>query len=56
MELLQPGRKLHKLQINKYFGYNSREKLLAKLKLKPGPELSQGVETDDQLWSVLKRL
>ena len=32
-----------------------REKVLAKLKLKPGPELSPGVEKDDQLWSTLKR-
>ena len=35
--------------------YKFREKLLAKLKLKPGPELSEGVEKDDQLWSALKR-
>ena len=32
-----------------------RKKLLAKMKLKPGPELFPGVEKDDELWSILKR-
>ena len=32
-----------------------REKLKAKLKLDPGPEMSPTVETDDQLWGHLKK-
>ena len=32
-----------------------REKLVAKMKLKPGDPLSPGVETEDQLWSILKK-
>merc|ERR1719206_1293622 len=48
-------KKVIKDTCEKYGAFTTREKLLAKLKLKPGPELSQGVETDVQLWSVLKR-
>merc|ERR1712179_881520 len=48
-------KKVIKDTCEKYGAFTTREKLLAKLKLKPGPELSQGVETDDQLWTVLKR-
>merc|ERR1719431_1066134 len=48
-------KKVIKDTCEKYGAFTTREKLLAKLKLKPGPELSQGVETDDQLWSVLKK-
>merc|ERR1719233_485767 len=48
-------KKIIKDTCEKYGAFTTREKLLAKLKLKPGPELSQGVETDDQLWSILKR-
>ena len=32
-----------------------REKLLAKMKIDPGPKLSENVETDDQLWIHLKK-
>ena len=35
--------------------FSIREKLKAKLKLDPGPELSPTVETDDQLWGHLKK-
>jgi len=48
-------KKVIKDTCEKYGAFTTREKLLAKLKLKPGPELSPGVETDDQLWGVLKR-
>merc|ERR1719244_125196 len=48
-------KKVIKDTCEKYGAFTTREKLLAKLKLKPGPELSQGVETEDQLWSVLKK-
>jgi len=48
-------KKIIKDTCEKYGAYTTREKLLAKMKMKPGPELSPGVEKDDQLWSVLKR-
>eukprot|EP00090_Calanus_glacialis_P040237 TRINITY_DN7013_c0_g1_i6.p1 TRINITY_DN7013_c0_g1~~TRINITY_DN7013_c0_g1_i6.p1 ORF type:complete len:438 (-),score=101.44 TRINITY_DN7013_c0_g1_i6:166-1479(-) len=48
-------KKIIKDTCEKFGAYTTREKLLAKLKLKPGPELSPGVEKDDQLWSALKR-
>merc|ERR1719244_906975 len=48
-------KKVIKDTCEKYGAFTTREKLLAKLKLKPGPELSQGVETDDQLWALLKK-
>merc|ERR1719369_494222 len=48
-------KKMIKDTCEKYGAYTTREKLLAKLKLKPGPDLSAGVETDEQLWSLLKR-
>merc|ERR1711892_626085 len=48
-------KKLIKDTCEKFGAYTTREKLLAKMKLKPGPELFSGVETDDQLWSILKR-
>ena len=32
-----------------------REKVLARMKVKPGPPLSAGVETDDQIWPLLKK-
>jgi len=48
-------KKVIKDTCEKYGAFTTREKLLAKLKLKPGPELFSGVETDDQLWGVLKR-
>ena len=31
------------------------EKVLARMKVKPGPPLSAGVETDDQIWPLLKK-
>ena len=40
---------------NSSFIINFREKLKAKLKLDPGPELFPTVETDEQLWSHLKK-
>merc|ERR1739838_182102 len=48
-------KKVIKDTCEKFGAYTTREKLLAKMKLKPGPELFSGVETDDQLWSILKR-
>merc|ERR1711892_1030797 len=48
-------KKLIKDTCEKFGAFTTREKLLAKMKLKPGPELFSGVETDDQLWSILKR-
>ena len=40
---------------NSSFINDFREKLKAKLKLDPGPELFPTVETDDQLWADLKK-
>ena len=35
--------------------FNFREKLLAKLKVSPGPAMAPSVETDDKLWIFLKK-
>lgn len=35
--------------------YTTKDKLLARMKLKPGPNLTQGVEKDDELWPLLKK-
>ena len=35
--------------------FYTREKLKAKLKLDPGPELSPNVETEEQMWGHLKK-
>jgi len=48
-------KKLIKDTCEKFGAYTTKEKLLAKMKIKPGPELFSGVETDDQLWSNLKK-
>ena len=54
LELIQQG--TISFEKNGCINYHKfREKVLAKLKLKPGPELSEGVEKDDELWSTLKR-
>ena len=51
-------RKLVKSTCEQYGAYTSREKLRAKLLLGGENDLGQrlpGVETDEQLWSLLKR-
>merc|ERR1719228_3047128 len=48
-------KKVIKDTCEKYGAFTTREKLLAKMKSKPGPDLCAGVETDDQLWSLLKK-
>merc|ERR1719431_819109 len=48
-------KKVIKDTCEKYGAYTTREKLGAKLKLNPGPVMSPGVETDDQLWTIMKR-
>merc|ERR1719150_3577693 len=48
-------KKVIKDTCEKYGAYTTKEKLLAKMKLKPGAPLSSGVETNDQLWSILKK-
>jgi len=48
-------KKVIKDTCEKYGAYTTKEKLLAKMKIKPGAPLSSGVETDDQLWSILKK-
>lgn len=48
-------KKVIKDTCEKFGVYTTKDKLLAKLKLKPGPELTEGVEKDDELWSLLKK-
>merc|ERR1719228_2421459 len=48
-------KKVIKDTCEKYGAFTTREKLLAKMKSKPGPDLCAGVETDIELWSLLKK-
>ena len=52
-ELIQPGKAAGESYVNANF--NFREKVGAKLKLNPAAPLDQGVETDEQLWSLIKK-
>jgi len=48
-------KKVIKDSCEKFGAFTSREKVLARMKVKPGPPLSAGVETDDQIWPLLKK-
>jgi len=48
-------RKRVKDTCEKYGAYTTREKVLAKLKLTSQTEFDPGVETDEQLWSLIKK-
>lgn len=55
MAELGQRRKRVKDTCEKYGAYTTREKVGAKLKLNPAAPLDQGVETDEQLWSLIKK-